>query len=96
MKTRDEIIRILAEHKSELAYHFKVRKIALFGSIARGEQHVESDVDILVDVDSSIGLNFVSLAEKIEDLLGTRVDLVSFRAVKPRARKFIEKDLIYV
>lgn len=96
MKTRDEIIHILAEHKPELAERFKVRRLAVFGSWARGEQHAESDVDILVDVDSSIGLNFVTLAEKVEELLELKVDLVSFRAVKPRARKFIEKDMIYV
>ena len=96
MKTRDEIIHILAEHKPELAERFKVRRLAVFGSWARGEQHAESDVDILVDVDSSIGLNFVTLVEKVEELLELKVDLVSFRAVNPRARKFIEKDLIYV
>ena len=53
-------------------------------------------MDILVDVDPSIGLEFVTLADTIEDLLGLPVDLVSRRAVKPRYWKYIEQELIYV
>jgi len=44
--------------------------MALFGSYARGDQQAGSDVDILVEVDPSIGLDFVTLAERIEKLLG--------------------------
>jgi len=53
-------------------------------------------VDILVDVDPSIGLDFVTLCETIEKLLGVRTDVVSWRAVKPAAWKVIEPELIYV
>ena len=74
----------------------KVCRLALFGSFARDVQRVDSDVDILVDVDPSIGLEFVTLAEKIEKLLGVPVDLVSSRAVTSKAFKFIEPELIYV
>ena len=96
MTTREEILRTLAKDKSELQKQFKVRKMALFGSYARGEQRVDSDVDILVDVDPSIGLEFVTLARRIEVLLGINVDLVSSRAVSSKAMKFIESELIYV
>ena len=96
MKTREEIISLLAKEKPELQTRFKVRSMALFGSYARGEQRVDSDVDILVDVDPSIGLESVSLAEKIETLLGLPVEVVSLRAIKPRRLKFIERELIYV
>jgi predicted nucleotidyltransferase len=70
--------------------------MALFGSYARGEQRADSDVDILVEVDPSIGLEFVTLAERIEKLLGVGVDLVSSRAVTSKAMEFIESELIYV
>jgi uncharacterized protein len=79
-----------------LENRFKVRQMALFGSYARGDQHSDSDVDILVDVDPSVGLEFVILAEQIEQLLGLPVELVSLRAIKPNKLKYIEKDLIYV
>jgi len=96
MKTREEILSLLSKHKPELEKHFKVRKIALFGSYAREEQNQESDVDVLVDVAPSIGLEFVTLAERIEQLLGIRVEVVSSRAVKSKKMKFIKQDLIYV
>jgi hypothetical protein len=96
MRTQHEILALLAKQKPELEKDFKVRSLALFGSYAREEQQSESDVDILVDVDPSIGLDFVSLAERIEEALGLPVELVSRRAVKPRALKLIEEQLIYV
>ena len=96
MITKEEILKSLAKSKPELQRQFKVSSLALFGSYARGEQSPDSDVDILVEVDPSIGLDFVTLAERIEKLLGTPVDLVSMRAVTAKAMKFIEPELIYV
>lgn len=93
---KEQILQILAKDKSELQSRFKVRRIALFGSYARGDQQADSDVDILVEVDPSIGLEFVTLAERIERLLGVSVDLVSSRAVNAKAMKFIKPELIYV
>jgi hypothetical protein len=96
MITKEEILNTLAKDKPELQRRFKVRKMALFGSYARGEQRADSDVDILVEVDPSIGLEFVTLAERIEKLLGVGVDLVSSRAVTSKAMEFIGPELIYV
>jgi predicted nucleotidyltransferase len=70
--------------------------LAVFGSYSRGEATDQSDIDILVDVDPSIGLRFTSLADDLEALLGTKVDLVSRRAVRPDAMRLIEKDLVSV
>lgn len=96
MITKEEIINILAKEKSELQRQFKVRKLALFGSYARGDQQADSDVDILVEVDPSIGLEFVTLADRIEKSLGVCVDLVSSRAVNAEAMEYIKPELIYV
>lgn len=96
MKTREEVLRILTAEKSELQRLYKVQKLALFGSYAREEQTENSDVDILVEVDPSIGLEFVSLAERMEESLGLRVDLVSRRSIKPKKMEIIARDLTYV
>jgi len=93
---RDDILVLLAKEKPNLTKEFKVRALGLFGSYVRGDQHPESDIDILVDVDPAIGLEFVTLAERLEKILGSRVELVSKRAIKPRFLKHIEKDLLYV
>ena len=95
-KTREDILNLLSQNKHELENKFKVRRMALFGSYARGDQQSDSDVDILVDIDPSVGLDFVTLAEQIEQLLELPVELVSLRAIKPKKLKYIEQDLIYV
>ena len=95
-KNREEILDLLSKTKPDLDSRYKVQRIALFGSYARGDQSPDSDVDILVEVDPSIGLAFVDLAERIEEVLGLPVELVSHRAVKPNKMKSVEQDLIYV
>ena len=79
-----------------LGQEFRVQHMALFGSVVRGEATEASDIDILVDVDPSIGLGFVTLADRLEQLLGHKVDLVSRRALKPSLWKQIEPELIDV
>jgi predicted nucleotidyltransferase len=96
MITKEEIIKTLSKEKSKLQIQFKVSRLALFGSFARGDQRADSDVDILVEVDPSIGLEFVTLAERLEKVLGVPVDLVSSRAFDSKAMKYIEPELIYV
>lgn len=85
----------LRQSKPSLQKEFPVKRLALFGSYAHGKQIPgQSDVDILVEVEPSIGLRFVMLAERLEQLLGERVDLVSRRAIKPSLWKRIEPELI--
>lgn len=95
-KTREENLSLLAQNKTELEKRFKVHRLAIFGSYARGDQRPDSDVDILVDIDPSVDLEFVTLATQIEQLLGLPVELVSLRAIKPNKLEYIEQDLIYV
>lgn len=93
--TREEILSRLRESKRRLQLEFPLRRLALFGSYARGTPVPgQSDVDILVEVEPSIGLGFVTLAERLEELLGHKVDLVSRRAIKPSLWKLIEPELI--
>jgi len=84
----------LHEQRLLLTRRFPIRRLALFGSWARGEAREDSDVDVMVDVDPSIGLGFIELAEELERALGRRVDLVSRRAIRPAYWKRIEPELI--
>ena len=96
MKSKEEVLQILKEAKPELVRRYGLRRLALFGSYARGDQREDSDVDILVEVDPSIGLEFVDLADYLEELVGVRAEVVSSRAIKPRNWKVIEQELIDV
>jgi uncharacterized protein len=79
-----------------LKRQFPLHRLALFGSMVRGETLRGSDIDILADVEASIGLDIVILADKLEELTGRKVDLISRRAIKPRLWKQIEAELINV
>jgi predicted nucleotidyltransferase len=96
VKERTEILELLRMLKPSLQVEYPLYALALFGSYARDEQRPNSDVDILVEVDPSIGLRFVELAERLEHSLGEHVDLVSRRALKPAMLRQIEAELINV
>ena len=96
MKTKQEVLDTLRVLKPLVMETFKVRSIALFGSFARGDQTEASDIDIIVDVDPSIGLNFIELADLIEARLGIATDVIPADGIEPRYRKYIAKDLLYV
>ncbi len=96
MMTREEVIRILRDALPDLAEDYGVHGLALFGSYARGDQDESSDVDVIVEVDPSIGLRFVDLADHIEALLGMDVDVISRRAISPAHWEHIKKDLVNV
>ncbi len=91
---RDDILRILAEHRDELN-KLGVGSIALFGSVARGEARPDSDVDLLVDFDQPVGLfELVDLKNYLEELLGCSVDLVTRDSLKRQLRERILKEAI--
>ncbi|MGH2574416.1 MAG: nucleotidyltransferase family protein, partial [Ignavibacteria bacterium] len=77
MSNLTEIQSRISKHKDNLSRKYKLKKIAIFGSYTRGDEGQKSDVDILVEFNEPIGLEFVSLAEELESILNEKVDLVS-------------------
>lgn len=98
MKNLEEIEGILARHKKELKERYRVKEIGVFGSYARGEHEVKSDLDILVEFEKPIGWEIVDLHEYLEEILDAKVDLVSKGAVvrKPLLWESIKEELINV
>lgn len=91
---RDEVLRILAERREELA-ELGVRSLSLFGSVARNEARPDSDIDLLVEFDRPIGLfGFVKLKMRLEGMLGRRVDLVVVEGLKRRLRDRVLSEAI--
>lgn len=92
----ETILSLLKNRKDALFIRFHLKNMALFGSYSRNDFNNESDVDILVEFDKTPGFEFIDLADELESLLKTKVDLVSRNGIKPKYFKSIEKDLIYV
>lgn len=96
MTTLRQIKEKLVAHRTEFADRFRVRALAVFGSYARNEQQGDSDVDILVEFSSPVGIEFIDLANYLEGILELRVDLVSRNGIKPHYFEQIKGDLQYV
>lgn len=76
-----------------------VDKVWIFGSYARGEETPESDIDILVRYtkNTCLGLfGIAALIEKLEKLLGKKVDLVDEESLYPRVAKMVNAEKIQV
>lgn len=87
MKTKDQILDVLQGLRPELEARYNVKTIGLFGSALRGgEQGPQSDIDVLVEFRSPIGLfKFLELEELLAERLGGKVDLVSKKALKRKS-----------
>ena len=78
-------LEILRRHRAELQ-EAGVKSLKLFGSVVRGESRPESDIDILVEFCKPVGLlAFVRLKQRLAELLGAPVDLVTPRCPKTRS-----------
>jgi predicted nucleotidyltransferase len=94
---REEVLRILSQHRRDLEQRHGLRFIALFGSIARDQASPESDIDLLVEFATRPGFDgYMRLKEHLESLLDRRVDLVMTGALKPSIRPEIEREAIRV
>lgn len=94
---RDEVLRRLEEHARALET-FSVKRLAIFGSVARDEAHERSDVDILVEFDpeARIGLfEFVRLQRFLSEILECPVDLVTPEALRAEMREQILREAVY-
>jgi predicted nucleotidyltransferase len=86
---KDAIVPTLIRHH--------VKRAGIFGSMAKGEATAESDIDILVELGGQISLlDFVGIKLELEDLLGKKVDLVEYQAVKPRLKNRIMSEEIRI
>ncbi|MEK7376397.1 MAG: nucleotidyltransferase family protein [Candidatus Margulisiibacteriota bacterium] len=100
MFTQNSVKEILKRELPFLRKRFFVRRIALFGSFAKGTYTNSSDVDIAVEFERPIGLIFVELAEYLENVLGRKTDVLTIGGIKAirikSAASSIEEDLLYV
>lgn len=97
MKSTVEILEILRAYKQQYAGKYGLRRIGVFGSVARGEQSEDSDVDICYEGEAPSLLTLDYMQSELERLLGCSVDLVRIRErMNARLKERILKEGIYV
>lgn len=95
---RQAVLDRLRMHEAELRA-LGIRRLSLFGSVARDEARSDSDIDLAAELDRDRGIgifHYAVMAERLEDLLGTKVDLLTEPARKLRMRAEIDRDRVLV
>ena len=97
MKTTQEYLKLLKEYKQQRGVLYGISRIGIFGSVARGEQTEESDVDVCVDLESPKLFNLVHIKDELSQLFGCNVDVVRFRQnMDALLKRDIMEEGIYV
>jgi uncharacterized protein len=98
VKTRDQILTFLAQNKKLFRDKFHIVRIGLFGSYARGEQNLDSDIDLLVEFEENTQ-DLYDLKLQIKDFfktsLGLEVDICREKYIKARIKSSILKETVY-
>ena len=77
----------------DLARRHRAHRIAVFGSLARGQAHAESDIDILVDFEADYKLrDHIRLTQALQRLLGRRVEVVDRHSLRAELRAVILQE----
>lgn len=96
MNYLEEVKSTLKQLKPELMSKYGVDTLGLFGSIVRDDFTEQSDIDIVVTFNKPVGIEFIDLADELEEKLNRKVDLVSKNGIKPRYYEVIEPEILYV
>lgn len=93
----DAIVRKLRGAMPELRERYGVKSLGIFGSCARGEESLSSDLDILVEFEAAPGFfRFVDMEDYLSGLVGMRVDLVMKSALRPNIGRRILSEVVSV
>jgi predicted nucleotidyltransferase len=90
-----QLLRLHRDAILQAARRAGARNVRLFGSVARGMDDAESDVDFLVDLEPGRGLlDLGGFQMELENVLGRRVDVVTERGLRPRIRARVLREAI--
>jgi len=100
MATNNTTLKLLKEQLSYLSTEFGVEKIGVFGSVAKGIETKDSDIDIVVELKRPIGLKFIELVEYLEKLFNKKVDVLTGDGIENirigEIAEDIKRSIIYV
>lgn len=95
--TKEDILSILQRNRDRLKT-YGVKKIGLFGSFVRNEQHAVSDIDFLVEFETGKKTfkNFMELSFFLEELFDREIELVTVDSLSPYIGPHIREEVEYV
>jgi len=93
MIANNTTIKLIRENYPYLSTEFGVERIGVFGSIAKGIEKEDSDIDIVVELEKPIGLKFIELVEYLENLLNKKVDVLTRAGIENIRIKEIAEDI---
>lgn len=92
-----QLIKAIEAHKDNLKERFSVDSLAIFGSVSKGPDGPDSDIDILIKFKTTPGLfGFIDLKQYLEAIFGRSIDLVTENALKKQLRDEILKEAVRV
>jgi uncharacterized protein len=100
MSNKDKTLLLIKNQYQYLSSQYGIKRIGLFGSIAKGTEQVDSDIDIFVEFNQPIGFRFIEFVNDLESLLGRKVDVLTPAGLENIRNKTIadniQKDIVYV
>ncbi len=94
--TREQILDFLRQHKQEMHDRFGVTRIGLFGSYARGDARVDSDIDVAIELSHNTADSYFGVLHFLEDSFQVKIDLGIESNFKPVLKPYIMKEIVYV
>jgi predicted nucleotidyltransferase len=92
-----EILEYLAKYKIEKETTYGILSLGLFGSVARGQENDESDIDIFISTKTPNPFIIVEIKEELEKKFKKHIDIVRLReSMNQYLKKRIEKEGVYV
>lgn len=94
--TRQDVLKTLSAFNRSRAGEFGVIRIGVFGSAARDNMRLDSDIDFVVELERPDLLLLVGIKQELEDLFGRKVDMVRYRErMNPLLKKRIDQEAVY-
>lgn len=93
----EDLQAIVRDHFGDLANRYGIESLGLFGSRVRGNEHENSDLDVLVQFhETPTLLRLIQLENELSDLLELRVDLVVHDSLRPSVAESVAADVVQI
>ena len=93
---KSDLITLLGQYKTSHQTQYGIKRLGLFGSIARGTSTVQSDIDIVVELEKQDLYFIIGIKQDLEERLGSKVDIISYRKkMNPFLKRRIDQEAVY-